>query len=83
MTQRPNWPWAARDAPTDVWTSEMISTIVSNTARESHENFPSPTMTDWKQKYHAEHYRRLVKLNTEDDPDIAFHKSTEHPPLPR
>lgn len=32
---------------------------------------------------YAENYRRLVKVNTEDDPDIVFHNQQSIPPLPR
>ncbi len=82
----PDWP---DDAPKHVgqdlltWTSEMISTIVPHTPRESYQNFPNRRIADWKREYYAENYERLVKVKTKYDPGNVFHNQQSIPPLPR
>lgn len=60
----------------------MISTMAPYTPRESYQNFPNRTISDWKQEYYAENYDRLVKVKTKYDPDNVFHNQQSIPPLP-
>jgi hypothetical protein len=70
--------WADYDHP-DVaaanlhWLDESYDDIFGDTPpRQSYQNFPDPTLKDWRQAYYGANYHRLVRVKRTYDPTGFF-----------
>jgi FAD/FMN-containing dehydrogenase len=70
--------WADHDPP-DVaaanlhWLDEFYGDIFADTPPgHSYQNFPDPTLKDWRRAYYGENYHRLVRVKRKYDPAGFF-----------
>jgi FAD/FMN-containing dehydrogenase len=70
--------WADHDHP-DIaaanlrWLDKFYGDIFGNTAPEySYQNFPDPTLRDWRRAYYGANYHRLVHVKQKYDPTGFF-----------
>jgi hypothetical protein len=70
--------WADHDHPDVVaanlhWLGEFYDGIFGATPPpQSYQNFPDPTLTDWREAYYGANYGRLVRVKRKYDPAGFF-----------
>ncbi|WP_086709675.1 FAD-binding oxidoreductase [Streptomyces antimycoticus] len=70
--------WADYDPPRVAtanlhWLSEFYQSIFGDTPpSQSYQNFPDPTLKDWRRAYYGANYDRLVEVNRTYDPTNFF-----------
>lgn len=70
--------WADQDPAAlaqanELWLEDFYSALFGPTApRSAYQNFPDPTLTDWRNAYYGENYDRLTEVKAHYDPTGFF-----------